>query len=64
MSEEFQPGKPTHRLRVMTKDGKRKGTIGAAWQRSDGSFLLRLDPCVVVRWDDDVTISLFPAEEK
>ena len=38
------------------------GTIGAAWHREDGSFLIRLDPCVVVRWDDPVFLSLFPVD--
>ena len=56
--------KPTHRLRVRVAalDGSNapSATIGAAWQREDGSFLIKLDPCVVIRWDDAVVIGLFP----
>ena len=62
MADDFKPGKPTHRMKVISNTTKATATVGAAWQRPDGSFLLRLDPCTVIDWRDDVTISLFPVD--
>lgn len=57
--------KPTHNLRVMSKvaGSKDQGTVGVAWKREDGSFYVKLNPCVVLRWDDEVQIGLFPRDE-
>lgn len=60
MEENKPPKKPTHRLKVLLKGSKRTTTVGAAWQRDDGSLSITLDPCVVLSWTDPVTISLFP----
>lgn len=57
----FSPGKPTHRLRV--KEGKNTATVGVAWVCDDGSFTIRLNPCVVLDWKDNVLLKLFPIEE-
>ncbi len=62
-NEDDKTKKPTHKLRVLLKGSKRTTTVGAAWQRDDGSFSITLDPCVVLSWNDPVTISLFPVDK-
>jgi len=55
--------KPDYRVGVKTKQGAGKsgqGTIGAAWKEDDGTISIVLNPCVVLRFEDDVVIRLFP----
>lgn len=55
---------PTHKLCIITKDRKRKGTIGAAWQQADNSFFITLEAGVSIDWRDDITIRLFPISRR
>lgn len=55
--------KPDYRVGVKTRQSASKsgqGTIGAAWKEDDGTISIVLNPCVVLRFEDDVVIRLFP----
>ena len=58
--------KPDYRIAVKTRTksvGKQgQGVIGAAWKEDDGSISISLSPCVVLRFEDDVGIKLFPID--
>lgn len=53
--------RPTHALLVLHKDTGKKGRIGAAWDKGDGSFSIVLEAGVSISWRDGFIISLFPA---
>ena len=55
--------KPTHLLKVKEREGEGKTTIGVGWMRTDGSMSVSLNPCVVLSWQDNVIINLFPIED-
>lgn len=59
---DFKPSKPTHRLKVLDKATNSASEIGAGWLKPDGSISIRLLPCVVLNWKDDVIINLFPID--
>ena len=52
--------RPTHRLCVLDKETSKKGTIGVAWQKPDGSISIQFEAGVSISWKDDFVISLFP----
>jgi hypothetical protein len=52
--------RPTYRVCVLHKESGAKGTIGAAWQKDDGSISVRLEAGVTISWRDGFVISLFP----
>jgi hypothetical protein len=52
--------KPTYILSVLHKESKKKGKVGAAWLKPDGSISIRLEAGVTISWKDDFVISLFP----
>ena len=59
--------KPDWSLSIKTRTGvepEGRGTIGAGWTSDDGSIVIKLNPCVVLRFEDMATISLrlFPAD--
>jgi hypothetical protein len=54
------PRTPTHVLKVKERRGSAKGEVGVAWLNEDGSLHVILNPCVVLSWNDDVHITLFP----
>lgn len=56
--------KPDYRLSVKERGGENRGTVGAAWKNDDGSISIKLTPCVAITSRDDVTIVLFPVEER
>lgn len=58
------PVKPTHKIRVKVRDTDRSSDVGVAWDRGDGSFSLQLNIGTVLKWDDDLHISLFPLPNK
>jgi hypothetical protein len=55
--------KPTHLLKVKEREGEGKTTIGAGWMREDGSVSIKLSPCAVLSWQDNVIINLFPIDD-
>lgn len=56
----FEPRAPTHNLCVREKDADaRWGQIGVAWENEDGSFVIRLNPCVTLSQRDDLLIKLY-----
>lgn len=55
--------RPTHRLCVKEKNGKGTTLVGAGWEDADGHISIRLNPCVVLSFADDVIITLFPIEK-
>lgn len=58
-----EPGrKPAYRLSVLRKDNDKRGVVGAVWREDDGSISITINPCVVLRGDDDIHIKLFPIE--
>ncbi len=61
--KERPPVTPTHLLKVKERNGKRACTIGVGWWK-DGTMSIQLNPCVVLKWTDDVLINLFPIDEK
>lgn len=63
MSDRGPGQKPTHLLKVKEREGEGKTTIGAGWMRQDGSVSIVLNPCVVLSWQDNVIIHLFPIED-
>lgn len=56
--------RPTHRLCIKRKgkDDKTRTYAGVAWQR-DNSFNIVLNPGVVIRWDDEVWLNLYPIDQ-
>lgn len=55
--------RPTHELRVKRRDSADQGVVGVAWQNDNGTFSIKLRPCVVISSnDDDVTILLTKIE--
>lgn len=58
--------KPDFDLRVKVK-GSESGSgrsVGAAWENENGGISIKLNPCVILDWRDDVHISLFRSEDK
>lgn len=57
--------KPDYRLVIRDRETGWTTRAGAAWiNESSGSISIRLNPCVRITPDDDVTISLWPADRK
>lgn len=54
--------RPTHELRVKRRDSEDRGVVGVAWQNDNGTFSIKLRPCVVISSNDDVTILLVKIE--
>lgn len=54
---------PTHVVKVKERNGKGGTIIGVAWQNEQGWLTVKLNPCVVLTWKDDVHIKIFPVEE-
>ena len=56
----LSPRAPTHVLKVKDRNGSVKGEAGVAWLNEDGSLHIILNPCVVLAWNDNVHLTLFP----
>ena len=57
-------GKPTHNL-VAKRIGQDYGSrVGVAWKNDSGSISIRLSPCVVISHNDDIYLTLFPADNQ
>jgi hypothetical protein len=56
--------KPTHILKARSKkdDKTFNNRIGVGWETADGWIEIKLDPCVVLHWQDDVYINLYPKD--
>jgi hypothetical protein len=51
---------PDYVVKVKERNSEARTQIGAAWAREDGSVTIKLNPCVVISWKDDVYITLYP----
>ncbi len=64
----FKPTKPSHSLGLMDKETGERGTIGAAWVNDDGCFTIKLNPGVVLSYEQmkggAMTLRLFPRGEE
>jgi len=63
----FKPRKPDYRIKARTKDEDghyQTGEVGIAWRNETGNLSIRLNPGVVLRWDDGLILTAFPVEEK
>lgn len=64
-SEGFQPRPPDFVVKVVqghpSGDGGWWTLVGKAWRTGAGNLTLHLNPGVVLRWDDGLTIGVFPA---
>lgn len=47
-------------LKVKVKGSDAHNTVGVGWLNEDGSMSLSLRPCVVLSWQDNVSITAFP----
>ena len=56
--------KPEFKLKAFNKKDERRGDLGAGWQNADGSVTIQLNPYVVISYDTDTVITLFPAVKK
>jgi hypothetical protein len=54
------PRPPTYVVKVKERNGPATALVGVAWDNDDGSFHIILNPCVVLAWNDDMHITLFP----
>jgi hypothetical protein len=59
-----KPSPPTHSLKVQEAGSSWWATVGAGWQRTDGSFYVKLNPGTVLSWRDDIKIGLFPPKRR
>ncbi len=67
----FKPRLPDYRIKVKTRveEGERyeAGEVGCAWQSDNGNITIKLNPGVVLSWNDGLVITAFPTaiiEEK
>lgn len=58
------PRQPDFHLKALDKDTDKTAKIGAAWQNENGTISLVLNPFVVLNANDDLLLTLFPADEK
>lgn len=54
---------PTHNLCVKDPNANAFRQIGVGWENSKGQIKLKLDAAVMLRWDDDLQITLFPKHD-
>ena len=54
---------PDFRLSIKHRVTGAAGVVGAAWKDDRGFLSIRLNPGVVLSWQDDVYINLFPIED-
>lgn len=54
--------KPDYRVAAMDKSDNRKSKVGAAWNNTDGSIAVILDPFVVLHGGSNLLITLFKIE--
>jgi len=57
------PRPPDFRLSIKHRVTGASGTVGAAWKDDRGFLNIRLNPGVVLSWQDDVYLNLFPVED-
>jgi hypothetical protein len=59
----FEVGRtPDYTLSALNKSNEHKGKIGVAWNNSDGSITIKLNPFVVISAVQGLVINLFPYE--
>lgn len=72
MSEDFDPGPPTHNLCIVRK-GKKKTDVkqfftqvGVGWQNDKGTIRIMMDPGCVLHWRDmdDMKVFVFPRKKE
>ncbi len=52
---------PELTLFIVDKDNKKHKTVaGAAWSNDFGGYALKLNPGIVLKWDDEVYLNLNP----
>lgn len=52
--------KPDYVLKVLNKDNEGRCNVGAGWKNEDGSVSIQLNPCVVLQYDPQIVLTLFP----
>ena len=61
----FVPRRPDMRLVLVDRNHtKRRLEAGIAYKNEAGGFNLRLNPGVVIRWNDEVYLTLWPDDGK
>lgn len=60
MKENFIPRRPDYNVSVMNKDTDKKGNIGVAWKKEDGTITIKLNPFVVLDFSENLIVILFP----
>ena len=61
----FDPKSPTHNLCVKRfKTQEPYHQIGVAWANEKGQLRIKLDVGTTLRWTDNITIDLFPRDNK
>lgn len=63
MTNQNHNNRPQYRLKAYHKPTGNRGEVGAAWVNDDGSLTLKLNPCVVLTYDSNIVLTLFPVEE-
>ena len=56
--------RPDYIVRGLHKQTNKKGTIGAAWLKEDGSISIAINPFITIPVNEDLVITLFKFEEK
>jgi hypothetical protein len=62
--ERVEAMKPTHRLKALNKLTNNRCEVGAGWLNANGSISVRLNPCIVLRYDPEIVITLFPVDRE
>lgn len=52
--------KPDFKLQAWIPNTREYTVAGAAWLKEDGSISIKLNPCIVLSWKDNIVIKLFP----
>jgi hypothetical protein len=56
-----RPNAPNYVLMVKPKRQNAVATkVGVAWMDEEGRLSIKLEPCVVLHWNDDLWLSLYP----
>lgn len=61
----FESRSPDYNLKISTKAGKKRTTLaGVGWQNDKGHITIQLNPCIVLAYDENLYITLFPIDHK
>lgn len=64
MANKFETRPPDYILSVKDRETNVSTKVGAGWLNEKGHISVRINPCVVIDWKDDVFVTLFPNDER